>query len=101
MRLLTFATGLAAGYVLGTRAGREKYQQIVEGARQLRTNPTTAQAQQTVKTLIGTGTRPGAGQRTATPPPTDESYPSVGTAEATHERPATPATSATLADPSV
>ncbi|MEV4137610.1 hypothetical protein AB0J72_36245 [Dactylosporangium sp. NPDC049742] len=51
MRLLTLAAGLATGYVLGTRAGRGKYEQIVEGARQLRANPTFAQAQATAKKL--------------------------------------------------
>ncbi|MEU0555888.1 hypothetical protein [Dactylosporangium sp. NPDC006015] len=51
MRLLTLAAGLATGYVLGTRAGRGKYEQIVEGARQLRANPTFAQAQETAKKL--------------------------------------------------
>ena len=54
MRLLTLAAGLAAGYVLGTRAGRGKYEQIVEGARQLRANPTLAQAQATAKHLTTT-----------------------------------------------
>jgi hypothetical protein len=51
MRLLTLAAGLATGYVLGTRAGRGKYEQIVEGARQLRANPTMAQATATAKSL--------------------------------------------------
>src|SRR5690349_2147957 len=35
MRVIKFATGLAVGYVLGSRAGREKYEQIVAGFRQL------------------------------------------------------------------
>lgn len=35
MRTLTFAAGLAAGYVLGARAGREKYEQIVTGVQKL------------------------------------------------------------------
>jgi hypothetical protein len=54
MRLLTLAAGVAAGYVLGTRAGRGKYEQIVEGARQLRANPSLAQAQATAKKLATT-----------------------------------------------
>lgn len=54
MKLLTLAAGVAAGYVLGTRAGRGKYEQIVEGAKQLRANPTLAQAQATAKNLATT-----------------------------------------------
>jgi hypothetical protein len=34
-----FLVGLGAGYVLGTRAGQERYQQIVEAASRLRENP--------------------------------------------------------------
>jgi hypothetical protein len=30
---ILFATGLAVGYVLGTRAGREKYDQLMRAAR--------------------------------------------------------------------
>ena len=59
MRLLTLAAGLAAGYVLGTRAGRGKYEQIVEGAKQLRDNPTLAQAQATAKHLTTTPSTAG------------------------------------------
>jgi hypothetical protein len=34
-----FLVGLGAGYVLGTRAGQERYQQIVDAANKLRENP--------------------------------------------------------------
>jgi hypothetical protein len=34
-----FLVGLGAGYVLGAKAGEERYQQIVEVARSLRENP--------------------------------------------------------------
>jgi hypothetical protein len=34
-----FLVGLSAGYVLGTKAGQERYQQIVEAAGKLRENP--------------------------------------------------------------
>jgi hypothetical protein len=34
-----FLVGLGAGYVLGTKAGQERYQQIVEAASKLRENP--------------------------------------------------------------
>ncbi|MET8769520.1 YtxH domain-containing protein [Streptomyces sp. NPDC004658] len=36
---LTFLAGLALGYVLGTRAGRERYEQLKKSARQIARNP--------------------------------------------------------------
>ena len=36
---LTFAAGLVLGYVLGTRAGRERYEQLKKSARQVAQNP--------------------------------------------------------------
>jgi hypothetical protein len=36
---VTFATGFATGYVLGSRAGRARYEQIREAARALARNP--------------------------------------------------------------
>ncbi|MGW3631603.1 YtxH domain-containing protein [Streptomyces sp. NPDC005122] len=36
---LTFVAGLAVGYVLGTRAGRERYEQLKKSARQVARNP--------------------------------------------------------------
>ncbi|GAA2595855.1 YtxH domain-containing protein [Streptomyces axinellae] len=36
---LTFVSGLAVGYVLGTRAGRERYEQIRKGVRRMAENP--------------------------------------------------------------
>ncbi|KUO22386.1 hypothetical protein [Streptomyces dysideae] len=36
---LTFAAGLALGYVLGTHAGRERYEQLKKSARQVAQNP--------------------------------------------------------------
>ncbi|MFG3662497.1 YtxH domain-containing protein [Streptomyces sp. NPDC047706] len=36
---LTFVVGLAVGYVLGTRAGRERYEQLKKTARQFAQNP--------------------------------------------------------------
>jgi hypothetical protein len=41
---LLFLGGLAAGFVLGTRAGREKYEEIVQAARKVRDNPTVQEA---------------------------------------------------------
>jgi hypothetical protein len=36
---LTFVAGVALGYVLGTRAGRERYEQLKKSARQVAQNP--------------------------------------------------------------
>jgi hypothetical protein len=36
---LTFVVGLAVGYVLGTKAGRERYEQLKKAARQVSQNP--------------------------------------------------------------
>ncbi|MBV6695951.1 hypothetical protein [Kitasatospora aureofaciens] len=37
---LSLAVGLAAGYVLGSRAGRQRYDQIAKVTRQIAQNPT-------------------------------------------------------------
>lgn len=37
---VSFAIGLAAGYVLGTKAGRQRYEQLRRQARSLKDNPT-------------------------------------------------------------
>ncbi|GIH59852.1 YtxH domain-containing protein [Microbispora siamensis] len=39
-----FATGLAVGYVLGTRAGRERYEQIKRFAQRFADSPTVQEA---------------------------------------------------------
>ena len=36
---LTFVAGLTLGYVLGTRAGRERYEQLKKSARHVAENP--------------------------------------------------------------
>ncbi|EFE69656.1 MULTISPECIES: hypothetical protein [Streptomyces] len=36
---LTFVTGVVLGYVLGTRAGRERYEQLKKSAQQFTRNP--------------------------------------------------------------
>jgi hypothetical protein len=40
----SFIAGLATGYVLGARAGRERYEQIMKAARSFAENPTVQQA---------------------------------------------------------
>lgn len=55
MAVLKLAAGIAVGYVLGSRAGREKYEQIAETARKLSAHPTVVQAQEQAKTLMSSG----------------------------------------------
>ena len=43
MKKLMLLTAGAVGYVLGTRAGRERYEQIKSGAMKLKNNPTVQQ----------------------------------------------------------
>ncbi|GAA4899726.1 hypothetical protein LX16_0707 [Stackebrandtia albiflava] len=49
MRKLMFAAGLAAGYVLGAKAGRERYEQIMDVVRRIRENPTVHNTTATLK----------------------------------------------------
>ena len=52
MKKLTLLSGIAIGYVLGSRAGRQRFEQIRTGARKLASNPTVqsaaSKAQETV-----------------------------------------------------
>lgn len=41
---LTFFAGLGVGYVLGSRAGRQRYEQIMESVNRLKENPTFQEA---------------------------------------------------------
>jgi len=56
---MMFLAGAAAGFVLGTRAGREKYEQMMTTARKAMDNPTvqetTGQIQAQANKLIGQG----------------------------------------------
>ncbi|MFD5893948.1 YtxH domain-containing protein [Streptomyces sp. NPDC060366] len=47
MRRLTFIAGLAVGYVLGTRAGRERYEQLKKSASRISQNPAVRNAAET------------------------------------------------------
>jgi hypothetical protein len=44
VRKTTFVLGFAAGYVLGSKAGRERYEQIRAAARGLQENPAVQSA---------------------------------------------------------
>jgi hypothetical protein len=50
---ITFAAGFAAGYVLGARAGRERYEQISSTARRFMESPAVQQATSTVQFQAG------------------------------------------------
>jgi hypothetical protein len=50
---LIFVTGVGLGYVLGTRAGREKFDQMVAQARRFWESPTVQEAVGVVQTQAG------------------------------------------------
>jgi hypothetical protein len=56
MKKLPLLAAAAAGYVLGTRAGRERYEQIRSGARKVAGNPkiqaVSSRAQEAVKDTV-------------------------------------------------
>lgn len=50
---LTFMAGAALGYVMGTKAGRERYEQIVQASRRFSENPRVQEAAETLRTKGG------------------------------------------------
>lgn len=44
MKLLPFLLGTGVGYILGARAGRERYEQIAQGYRRVADNPSVQAA---------------------------------------------------------
>jgi hypothetical protein len=56
VKVFKFGVGLAVGYVLGSRAGREKYEQIVAAARKAQSHPTVTKVQEEAKARLSTGT---------------------------------------------
>ena len=57
---LGIAAGLAAGYVLGTRAGRERYQQLTASAKRLADEPSLQRLQEELNGLFGSGSESGS-----------------------------------------
>ena len=55
MRKAIFAAGLAAGYVLGTRAGRERYEWMAKRARGFAHRPIVVRVRSKARSLISTG----------------------------------------------
>ena len=58
---LGIAVGLAAGYVLGTRAGRERYQQLTASAKRIADEPSLQRLQEELNGLFGSGQGDQAG----------------------------------------
>ena len=54
MRKFTFLAGLALGYVLGTRAGRERYEQLRSTAKDLSQTSAVQSATRSAKQAAGT-----------------------------------------------
>ena len=63
---LGIAVGLAAGYVLGTRAGRERYQQLTASAKRLADDPSLQRLQEELNGLFGSGQGTGGGSQGTT-----------------------------------
>jgi hypothetical protein len=58
---LGIAVGLAAGYVLGTRAGRERYQQLTASAKRIADEPSLQRIQEELNGLFGSGGQASGG----------------------------------------
>jgi hypothetical protein len=54
MAMVNVAAGFAVGYVLGTRAGRDTYEHIVDRARKLSNQPAVKRSQATVEDAAST-----------------------------------------------
>ena len=60
MKVFTLAAGLAVGYVIGARAGSDKYEQIVATARKAQNHPAVAQVQDKAKQLLSSASTSSA-----------------------------------------
>jgi hypothetical protein len=63
---LGIAVGLAAGYVLGTRAGRERYQQLTASAKRFADEPSLQRLQDELNGLFGSGDKATGGGSSGT-----------------------------------
>ena len=59
---ITFAAGLACGYVAGTAAGRERYEQMIKFARATAQHPAVQQAAGTIQTQASNAAQKVGGQ---------------------------------------
>ncbi|ACY98724.1 MULTISPECIES: hypothetical protein [Thermomonospora] len=85
---IPFLAGLAVGYVLGTKAGRERYEQIVQQSRKLAEHPRVQETTEALRAksgeLAGTAKQKMGGKRHAeTGGPADEVGERVPTAQRT------------------
>jgi hypothetical protein len=55
MKTVWLTVGFAAGYVLGAKAGRERYEQIARATREFLNTPELAEAQAKVKQMAERG----------------------------------------------
>jgi hypothetical protein len=97
MALMKLAAGLAVGYVLGARAGRDKYEQIAATARKVSARPAVGQAQDKAKELVGTGTGASSAAAPSNEPVADSAATSPATPRSPRRKPAPAATAATAA----
>ena len=100
MKVFTLAAGLATGYVLGSRAGREKYDQIVAGYQKLSGHPTVVQTQENAKELLSSGTSTATSKLDPTTPDA-QPEPLVTTTQRQRRRKAAAMTPETSTDPMV
>jgi SLT domain-containing protein len=80
MKVFTLAAGLAVGYVLGSRAGRDKYEQIVATVRKAQTHPAVTQVQDKAKQLLDSASATSASD-------TDPQQVTISTAAVTEPTP--------------
>jgi hypothetical protein len=73
---LSFLAGLGAGYVLGTRSGRARYDQIAGKAREVWSDPRVQEKADQAKRMVNRSSGTGTGSGPAVPPsPTPPSQP--------------------------
>ena len=82
MKVFKLTAGFAVGYVLGSRAGRDKYDQIVATARKAQDHPALTQVQDKVKQLLSS-----AGIASATDTNTDPELTTTSTSAVTDPAP--------------
>ncbi|GAA2642691.1 hypothetical protein [Paractinoplanes durhamensis] len=82
MRIVKLAAGIAVGYVLGARAGRERYERIAATARKVSENPTVVQARHKAMGLLAGGTTTAVDER-----PTQPVVAATGKPRPPHSRP--------------
>ena len=87
MKILTLATGVAVGYVLGTRAGHERYEQILDVARRVSGRPSPGPApDEPAASFAGTTVTSGTASGITPPGNSDDAVP-----RSPRRKPATPA----------